>query len=92
MKCSLARLPQIGHPLLARCIFKYSITQAALTFALNHTAQLFDDMATQNLSSADRIRELTEVNSDVASMLSAAGQAINALTNRPTQCDKRRGQ
>ena len=40
-------------------------------------------MATQTLSSADRIRELTEVNSDVASMLSAAGQAINALTNRP---------
>lgn len=40
-------------------------------------------MATQPLSSADRIRELTEVNSDVASMLSAAGQAINALTNRP---------
>ena len=40
-------------------------------------------MATQTLSSADRIRELTEVNSDVASMLSAAGHAINALTNRP---------
>jgi hypothetical protein len=40
-------------------------------------------MAAQTLSSADRIRELTEVNSDVASMLSAAGQAINALTNRP---------
>lgn len=40
-------------------------------------------MATQTLSTADRIRELTEVNSDVASMLSAAGQAINALTNRP---------
>jgi hypothetical protein len=41
------------------------------------------NMAVQTLSSADRIRELTEVNSDVASMLSAAGQAINALTNRP---------
>lgn len=40
-------------------------------------------MATQTLSSADRIRELTSINSDVASMLSAAGQAINALTNRP---------
>jgi hypothetical protein len=40
-------------------------------------------MATQTLSSAERIRELTEVNGDVASMLSAAGQAINALTNRP---------
>ena len=40
-------------------------------------------MAAQPLSSADRIRELTDVNSDVASMLSAAGQAINALTNRP---------
>lgn len=40
-------------------------------------------MASQTLSSADRIRELTDVNSDVASMLSAAGQAINALTNRP---------
>lgn len=26
VKCSLARLPQIGLPLLARCIFKYSIT------------------------------------------------------------------
>lgn len=40
-------------------------------------------MAAQTLSTADRIRELTEVNSDVASMLSAAGQAINAITNRP---------
>lgn len=40
-------------------------------------------MASQTMSTADRIRELTEVNNDVASMLSAAGQAINALTNRP---------
>jgi hypothetical protein len=40
-------------------------------------------MAAQPLPSADRIRELTEIDSDVASMLSAAGQAINALTNRP---------
>jgi hypothetical protein len=40
-------------------------------------------MSAQTFSSADRIRELIEVNSDVASMLSAAGQAINALTNRP---------
>lgn len=35
------------------------------------------------MSTADRIRELTDINSDVASMLSAAGQAINALTNQP---------
>lgn len=32
---------------------------------------------------AERIRELTEINSDLAAMLSSAGQAINALTNRP---------
>lgn len=41
------------------------------------------NMASQTLSTADRIRELSDVNSDVATMLSAAGQAINALTNRP---------
>ena len=87
VKCSLARLPQIGLPLIARChrcIFKYSITTTALPpYSTTPSAQLFDNMAAQTLSSADRIRELTEVNSDVASMLSAAGQAINALTNRP---------
>jgi len=41
------------------------------------------NMASQTVSTADRIRELTDINSDVASMLSAVGQAINALTNRP---------
>jgi len=40
-------------------------------------------MASQTVSTADRIRELTDINSDVASMLSSVGQAINALTNRP---------
>lgn len=40
-------------------------------------------MATQSVSSADRIRELSAINADVASMLGSAGQAINALTNRP---------
>jgi len=40
-------------------------------------------MDSQTVSTADRIRELTEINSDVVAMLSAAGQAINALTNRP---------
>ena len=83
VKCSLARLPQIGLPLLVRCIFKCA--KAPLKPPTLHTQlhRLFDNMATQTLSSADRIRELTEVNSDVASMLSAAGHAINALTNRP---------
>lgn len=54
-----------------------------LTLTLAYHIDHFANMATQTLSSAGRIRELTEVNSDVASMLSAAGQAINALTNRP---------
>jgi hypothetical protein len=40
-------------------------------------------MATQTVSTADRIRELTDINSDVATMLTSAGLAINALTNRP---------
>jgi hypothetical protein len=40
-------------------------------------------MATQTVSAADRIRELTDINSDVVAMLSSAGKAINALTNRP---------
>lgn len=43
------------------------------------------EMAGQPLSSADRIRELLEIDSDVASMLQAAGQAVNALTNRPLE-------
>jgi hypothetical protein len=40
-------------------------------------------MDTQTVSTADRIRELTDINSDVAAILSSAGLAINALTNRP---------
>jgi hypothetical protein len=40
-------------------------------------------MATQTVSAADRIRELTDINSEVVAMLSSAGKAINALTNRP---------
>jgi len=42
-------------------------------------------MAGQSTSSTDRIRELLEIDSDVASMLQAAGQAVNALTNRPLE-------
>jgi hypothetical protein len=40
-------------------------------------------MATQTISAADRIRELTDINSEVVAMLTSAGKAINALTNRP---------
>jgi len=40
-------------------------------------------MAGEPVTSGDRIRELLEIDSDVASMLQAAGQAVNALTNRP---------
>ncbi|CAK4034227.1 unnamed protein product [Lecanosticta acicola] len=32
---------------------------------------------------AERIRELSQISSDVATMLGSAGQAIDALTNRP---------
>ena len=40
-------------------------------------------MASQIISPADRIRELSAINADVAAMLQSAGQAINSLTNRP---------
>ena len=40
-------------------------------------------MASPAISPADRIRELSEINADVASMLHSASQAINTLTNRP---------
>lgn len=40
-------------------------------------------MASQNISPADRIRELSTINGDVAAMLRAAGQAMNALSNGP---------
>jgi len=40
-------------------------------------------MAAQSVSTADRIRELTDINSDVVAILTSAGLAINALTNRP---------
>ncbi|KAK3706827.1 hypothetical protein LTR37_012506 [Vermiconidia calcicola] len=40
-------------------------------------------MASQTTSSADRIRELSAINADVAAMLQSAGQAVNSLTNRP---------
>ena len=40
-------------------------------------------MASQSISPADRIRELSAINADVAAMLQSAGQAINSLTNNP---------
>lgn len=40
-------------------------------------------MAAQSVSTADRIRELTDINSDVVAILTSAGLAISALTNRP---------
>ncbi|KAK4985476.1 hypothetical protein LTR66_003107 [Elasticomyces elasticus] len=40
-------------------------------------------MPSATFTSADRIRELSVINTDVSAMLAAAGQAINSLTNRP---------
>ena len=40
-------------------------------------------MTSQSLSPADRIRDLSAINADVATMLQSAGRAINSLTNRP---------
>lgn len=40
-------------------------------------------MASQEVSSAERIRELSAINADIPVMLEAAGKAINALTNSP---------
>nr|POE48859.1 hypothetical protein CFP56_38956 [Quercus suber] len=39
-------------------------------------------MATIQITPADRIRDLNEINEDVARMIKAAGLAINALTGR----------
>ena len=39
-------------------------------------------MGSKSITSAERIRELSEINGDVANLLASAGQAINALTNR----------
>lgn len=35
------------------------------------------------IKASERIRELSAINEDVARLLTAAGQAVNALTNRP---------
>jgi hypothetical protein len=40
-------------------------------------------MASSDFTPPDRIRELSAINADVAFMLTSAGHAINALTNRP---------
>lgn len=40
-------------------------------------------MARQSISAADRIRELSAINAEIAAMLQSAGQAIDSLTNRP---------
>lgn len=42
-------------------------------------------MARRTLSAADRIRELSSINAEVATMLQSAGQAINSLTSRPLE-------
>lgn len=39
------------------------------------------------ISPADRIRELSSINADVPAMLSSAGNALNALTNKPLGTD-----
>jgi len=40
-------------------------------------------MSQSSISSSDRIRELSAINTDVPSLVSSAGHAITALTNRP---------
>lgn len=40
-------------------------------------------MSAQTSSPADRIRELSDINAEVAEMLQSAGKAINSLTDRP---------
>jgi hypothetical protein len=40
-------------------------------------------MASQTISPSDRIRDLSEINAEVAAMIASAGQAINSLTDRP---------
>ena len=42
-------------------------------------------MARQTISAADRIRELSSINAEVAAMLQSAGQAVNSMTNRPLE-------
>ena len=39
-------------------------------------------MAQQTISAADRIRELSAINAEVAAMLQSAGLAIDSLTDR----------
>ncbi|EME77882.1 uncharacterized protein MYCFIDRAFT_79136 [Pseudocercospora fijiensis CIRAD86] len=41
----------------------------------------------QKITPAERIRELSDINKDVAAMLASAGQAVHALTNRPLHRD-----
>ena len=52
--------------------------------SLAYTSIIFAIMSQPTISSSDRIRELSTINADVAAMLSSAGNAINALTNRPS--------
>ena len=40
-------------------------------------------MASQEVTPAERIRELSAINADIPAMLEAAGKAINAITNNP---------
>lgn len=45
-------------------------------------------MSQPTMTPAERIRELSAINSDVPALLSSAGKAINALTNRPLNSDE----
>jgi hypothetical protein len=40
-------------------------------------------MASQEVTPAERIRELSAINADIPAMLEAAGKAISAITNNP---------
>ena len=45
-------------------------------------------MASQSITPADRIRELSAINAQIPKLLELAGQAINTLTNRPLQASE----
>lgn len=60
------------------CIYRIT-SNNAISDILAHAV----DMAATDFTPEERIRELSAINGDVAEMLKQAGQAINALTNRP---------
>lgn len=80
----VGRGPDPKFNLVSLHLFPLSFFNSPTTSPTRSCSREINIMASQEITPADRIRELSAINADVAVMLESAGKAVNALTNNPT--------